>query len=118
MKKAVLVLVCACVVWGFVGEAMAYPAIDLLNDCQQYLAGGSSVQSAMCIGYVAGFLETVEIWPETLRNYYCLPQESEFEQLVRVIIKYQENHPEKLHLKATGTILLAFKEAFPCPEAE
>ena len=34
----------------------------------------------------------------------------------RVVKKYFENHPEKLHLTAASLIIVAFEEAFPIKE--
>lgn len=45
---------------------------------------------------------------------FCLPEEVTNDQLIRVALKYMENHPEFLHVYAAFSILAALKEAFPC----
>jgi len=115
-----------CLVCGFAGEALAYPGIELLKNCQHYLAKPTTapgdqhyIEYGMCLGYVSGVHETNEVYEAVAeQQIYCPPKEVEFEQLVRVIVKYLENHPADLHYSAAYNIIFAFKEAFPCPEAE
>jgi len=46
---------------------------------------------------------------------YCAPeQELKVIQRIRVVVKYLDEHPEKLHDPDSLLIALAFIEAFPC----
>jgi hypothetical protein len=38
------------------------------------------------------------------------------DQQIRVVTKYIENNPEKMHANARVVILMAYRDGFPCPE--
>ena len=111
-----VVVVCAFVV----GSALGYSGNDYLKACQQVLGNSpsdysSGVHDGMCIGYTQGVIETSEVWQRRLEiQVFCLPEETELDQLIRVALKYLENHPETLHMRVATFIQLAFQEAFPC----
>jgi hypothetical protein len=48
----------------------------------------------------------------------CIPSTAKLGQLMRVVTKYLEEHPEQLHLAAAGLVYNALIEAFPCLDAE
>jgi len=98
----------------------------LLSDCKPVTMGGSIakdnykviVDGGFCLGYITGVNSTSEA---ILTHFkfpllYCLPKGIDNIQLVRVIVKYLENHPEELPNKSTLLVLAALKEAFPCEE--
>jgi len=101
-----------------------------LNDIQQLgHIGRMSWNFGQCIGFLNGLTDTVLLMGTPLNpfgfekqvtnNTYCLAsknsqQEIEERQIVLVVRKYLEEHPEKLHLLATQIVIEALKEAFPC----
>ncbi len=115
-----------CVVCGFAGEALANDGNALLGHCKTFLAEdnrigdyGSGIEYGACVGYIGGVKDSFYIWHvATVRISYCLPEEAEFDQLVRVVVKWLEDNPASLHHNAAGLVRGAFSEAFPCPEAE
>ena len=48
---------------------------------------------------------------------FCAPSQVPVDQLVRVVVRYLEEHPGQLHNPAHGLIYASFKEAFPCAES-
>jgi len=44
----------------------------------------------------------------------CIPAEVSFNEAAKVVIKYLNDHPEKLHMADTVLIRTALVEAYPC----
>ena len=80
---------------------------DLLKYCE------SSHQDA-CRAYVSGVSDASQgkTWDG---GEYCLPDKIIIGQAVKVVTKYLNDHPEKLHYSASSLVHDAFLEAFPCP---
>ena len=79
-------------------------------------------KATFCEGYIRGVLD--EIWMQTNlpdeigvknvgRSTICADAISN-EQTTKVVIKYLQDHPEKLNLTANYLIRLSLQEAFPC----
>jgi hypothetical protein len=85
---------------------------ELLRDCETT----KNVSSTMwCYGYLNGILDMQSL---TEGNPYlptlCTPPEVTMEQARRVVVKYLQNHPEKLHYGEHALTYIALIEAFPC----
>ena len=115
-----VVVVCAFVVCVAGGSALAYGGSDYLQACNLYLLGREgalyaqapkTLKIGICMGYTEGVFATALQLDE---RHTCAHEEVESEQLVRIAMKYLENHPEQLHYGASSTILIAFRDAFPC----
>ena len=133
MKSIFYSVVCWCLVCGFAGEALAYDGNLLLEQCQAFLdtpilatpnlAYENGLAAGACIGYMTSVRDNNLRLNEVLKVAksdlgYCLPSPLEGEQLIRVIVKYLEDNPAKLHTIAAPLVKAAFREAFPCPEGE
>jgi Rap1a immunity proteins len=75
----------------------------------------------LCIGYVTGAIDTYEVerTTESLKNpgkSVCVPSDVRSTQLVRVSMKYADDHPEELHFPAPMVVWNAMLTAFPCPK--
>ena len=46
----------------------------------------------------------------------CVPREVTTDQLIRVVVRYLKDHPEKLHFDPAVVAHAAFKQAFPCKQ--
>ena len=46
----------------------------------------------------------------------CIPEGAKSLQWAKVVVKWLNDHPEKLHDPAVIAVYLAMKEAFPCGE--
>jgi hypothetical protein len=76
-----------------------------------------------CIGYVSGFTEGVyyeamyatakgkQVAPEA----FCIPDDVEHGQLIRVILKHIRDNPENAHKRTSVLIIKALGKAYPCP---
>ena len=74
------------------------------------------LRSLYWMGYLGGFNDAAMlIGTGTSQKIYCLPAAGiEIDQLVRVVNKFLDEHPEDLHLTARILVLLALTGAFPC----
>jgi len=77
---------------------------------------------AACIGYVEGIVDGISeevayahaMTEKEPPSPFCLPEEAENGQLIRIVLKYIGNHPEEAHKRTAFLISLAMKDAFPC----
>jgi hypothetical protein len=72
-----------------------------------------------CAGYLDGTTDVEQAWQwvegKTSRAaHYCLPNESTKGQMLLIIKKWMDEHPEELHEQASFIIHEAFLKAFPC----
>jgi len=90
---------------------------QLLEKCEAHLSEtGSVAVGNVCAGYVAGisdvhasFVEWGDMTPK-----WCVPLTGGTKQMVRVVTKYLQEHPEDLHRTAGGQVANALSQAFPC----
>jgi len=101
-------------------EERTYTGNELLNNCNNVIAGVEGRSHDMfvggyCLGYVDGIDDALNILPiENFDRGYCRPKNVTAGQLVRVVVKYLKNHPEKLHENQFLLTLSALLNAFPC----
>jgi len=73
-----------------------------------------------CLYYTVGFMHGYAFGSRSAErglNLFCLPENSENitgEQLARIIVKWAQEHPEKLHEGSPMVMLAALNTAFPC----
>jgi Rap1a immunity proteins len=79
----------------------------------------------LCGGYIQGVVDTIEDWrildekhqkdktPDDVLHP-CIPESVSESQIQKVVEKYLEDHPEKLHFRASVLVLVALQKAFPC----
>ena len=96
---------------------------DLLRGCTIFLrvqdGDNASQQDAsyavLTMGYIEGVKRGCDMM-QTAHGFklpYAIPPDVDAGQIVRVIDKWLEDHPEKLHLPAEALILEALVQAFP-----
>ena len=67
-------------------------------------------KQSLCLGYMRGVLDTA-----VFAGMVCPPKgDRVMIQVVKVVLKYINNHPEWLHIAAVAPTLPALREAFPC----
>lgn len=88
------------------------------NDFKEYCEFGLNIpKGALCRGYLIGTLDSIRTLGEDVgHSMFCQPVEAEPEQLIAIVQKYLADHPERLHLRASGLIMNSMIEAFPCPK--
>jgi hypothetical protein len=77
------------------------------NSFKNIITSNNPTGKALGNGYLIGFIQGQ---PNTL----CVPQTASQEQIVSVVLKYFENHPETLHHHQASLIFNALNEAWPC----
>ncbi len=89
---------------------------DFRDDCGAALHGQSGARAGICLGFIEGYRQLAPMLPPSANlKLLCLPAEVSNGQIVKVVVKYLDQHPEKLHLPAAQLIYNATNEAFPCP---
>jgi hypothetical protein len=89
---------------------------ELLEKCEAYGNKTNVAKGNTCAGYVEGIDDVHTAfngWKQIDKNWY-ISEGMVTSQLVRVVAKYLQEHPQNLHLEAGGTVANAFIEAFPC----
>jgi hypothetical protein len=59
-----------------------------------------------CLGYINGFVDA--------DDRHCSPDGVTMQQYIRVVVKFLNDHPEKLHLGRAHLVGEALGNAFPC----
>jgi hypothetical protein len=96
---------------------------ELLSQCSSALKLGQNdpnidiAGAGFCMGFVIGIKDTLrlayEASPDSIIKT-CIPREVTGFQAIRVVTKFLENHPEKLHEDEYILSVTALREAFPC----
>ena len=110
---------------------MIFPAIafgdhfsdgnDLLEACRQTLEFPESdknineFNAGSCWGYIRATNDMYEVMAQSAQRTICVSPQIGRKQLTMVVVKYLNEHPERLQNVAALLIYEAFQEAFPCP---
>jgi len=98
----------------------------LANDCEasNRVADGpvpswkELEQSDKCVSYVKGIADvfrSARLWGWAPRNRaVCLPDDTNPDQIIRIFVKYAEQHPKELGESAPAMLRDALQRAFPC----
>lgn len=93
-------------------------AIRVLEAGNVPISSEDAVSAGRCVGIVEGVGGLYNVmagakWiPEKSR--VCLPSTANNEQIVRVTLKYMEEHPEELGADAGALTFMALQQYFPC----
>jgi hypothetical protein len=101
--------------------------LDLLNKCQPLtrtpmnLSNSEHGDAEYCMGYLLGMKDMLTAWTVTDEHFkqqgrstMCVPYEATTAELIRVVIKFLNDHPTKLHDQAGAVVINAFRDAYPC----
>ncbi len=124
--SAVFLLISGCVVaqddWKGDGSSLLRKcslAVRILDG--EKLSSTDAVDGGFCVGYVSGSHDTdymVQMLEEhdkiTLMKHACLPSNASTEQVVRIVVKYLHDSPERLHMPASVLVTDAIRSSFPC----
>ena len=94
-------------------QAGFYDGNDLLQRCES----DSVADYTACAGYIMGIVDYQDAllqWSDLDEPYFCVPAKGKTSQLVKVVTKYLNERPEKLHLAVSNSVANALYEAFPC----
>ena len=76
-----------------------------------YMAGN-------CLGYIRAANDMYEIMVNNDKRTICIPSGLDDKLLVMIVVKYLNEHPEKLQGFASLSVYEAFQEYFPCNRPE
>jgi Rap1a immunity proteins len=103
------------------GYAATVTANYMLPGCKIVLAeeDGTSASrnpfhQGLCLGVVDALSWVSQGLSGPVRS--CVPSEVDSVQLVRIVVKYVDTHPQEMQGPFAGLALLAFNEAFPWRE--
>lgn len=73
----------------------------------------NSLEIGYCFGFLQGVRNMLQIFDKEMK--VCWPKNGiENGQAVRIVLKYMRENPNKLHEDQLLTVILAFREAYPC----
>jgi hypothetical protein len=114
MTKTIRNLIAAMLLIGASHGAMAgfQTGNQLLTECESE----NYFEQGACHGYMEA---TADTWDtaalrQIFINDICYPEGVTVGQLLKIWVKYANEHPEKLHLEASGLVVNAYHEVFPC----
>jgi hypothetical protein len=85
----------------------------LLQDCTD---PSDIFGMGLCLGLLRGVRDTRTLYtiaPSAFSD--CVPQEVTIGQVRSIVVKYLQDHPEKLHYRHALLVNFALSQAFPCP---
>ena len=132
VKIAIVLLTLACCCWSQTSNRD--DGNTLLTECGSALrfadAGFKGTDSdrlsaKWCLGYLDGFVggfkamemvasKTYEEYLRMSKTYVCFPEHSTLGQDMRVVVKFLQDHPERLHEDEEFLVFKAFQAAYPC----
>ena len=82
----------------------------------KYCSSESNYEKGMCLGYIVGVVDSFNTTNALKgeKKVFCIPPAVTSGQLVLVMKKSMQEHPETLHLPASAHTLGALTSAFPC----
>jgi hypothetical protein len=124
MRRAQLiglaVIVVASGLWATpaAGQESGNTGNDLIQFCEgaEVLTPGTRQTNVQgyCLGLVRGVAQTLRN-PQLPNEFRaCFPDNATVGQMIRVVNRYLEDHPERLHLIDDFLVAEAVLEAFPC----
>lgn len=87
-------------------------ANSIMNGCRPFVAGtpsgslGSAFQKGVCVGTVDTIVETAQP--------VCIPKGATTMQAVRIVVKYIDDRPARMHENFRVLAREALTEAWPC----
>jgi hypothetical protein len=77
------------------------------------------IDTGYCAGYVDGVISMEVMWKgvegkTSHVSHYCLPEEVPHGQIFKIIKKWLDSNPDKLHWRAGTIIHSALLQAFSC----
>jgi Rap1a immunity proteins len=90
--------------------------LSLCEDAADSTSKQSHSQEGECFGYVHGVDDGIGIAYDIIGQpkSYCFPDGVTHGQMMRVLIKFIKDHPEKAHSQTRVLEMRSFMDAFPC----
>jgi len=120
--KTTLVFLAVVFLWS--SASAQATGTRLLRMCQaaekhfdkQTITNDEAIFAGFCVGFISGVEEAdARINGQgKAPGGVCLPATAGAEQMVRVVLKWMREHPDKLNLSGEEVVVDALKAAFPC----
>src|ERR1700674_4004112 len=97
---------------------MCQTGIEMSNKNSKNSSTNELLDSTRCVSYIQGFIDGFTVRDnaeEGMKPTLCFPDGATGAQMVRVVTKWLQDHPARLHEPAWGLIFLSFQESFLCP---
>jgi hypothetical protein len=88
--------------------------LEMIDDKQ---TSGSAFSAGSCMGTIQGMRYMNSLYePELSKEeaFFCIPEKAQAGQLIRVVVKYLQENPSKLHQHEALLITFAFSEVYSC----
>ena len=127
MKKLTLLIVVASLFMVFptIAAGMHFSDGNQLQEvCNEAIKlldskGNADVFTAgTCLGYLRATNDMYEIMAKDSKRTICIPPGISGKQLTRIVVKYLQEHPERLQSIASFLVFEAFQESFPYSKPE
>ena len=114
---------------AFSTRAAAAPqtGVDLLEECQLATMDNSTqtglqmTKAMHCMGYLSGVMDSYLVWEvynDEAKGHIlppaCFPDHVTLIELARVVVKFLNDHPNKLHEEYGFLVISALRDAYPC----
>jgi len=107
----------------------------LLSSCEAFIRMNANYQSgatvsasdslngAFCSGYVMGVVDdhisnVLNDKSSVETGHFCLADGVTPHQTIQVVVRWLDAHPERLHERAIGLVLIALSDGFPCRKSQ
>lgn len=90
--------------------------MDLLKYCQTSMKSidDATIQMSEIENFHDGLCRGIVLGIFNVSSKVCSSEKNTVGQAIRVVLKFLQDHPEKLHLRATDLAEQAMAQAFPC----
>lgn len=112
------------------GDAPQNTGNDILRNCRPFFANLSGeerkaltdidrVHMGRCAGYLDAAIYVEKVWKNTegassKADHFCIPAEVENGQILLILKKWMDEHPEELHKEFAAIIHRVLVKTFPC----
>jgi hypothetical protein len=89
-------------------------------DAMKDVSRSDSFDVGYCMGFVTASWHSLSVIDVVATKYgaprpaYCFPKGVNVGQMIRVVTKWLEEHPERLHGEDYAVVTMAMGDAFPC----
>lgn len=90
----------------------------VINYQDKKIQNPDEIDIGICLGMIQGMMKINSVYKQKLGKemaLFCPPASGlSYVQAIRIVVKYLNDHPEKLHQSDTYLVIGAFQKAFPC----
>ena len=119
MRKSLVVMILILSVQPGISKAEFGDGNHMLKACVASIASiegrdSNPVLAAQCLGFVHAAKSILAFWEYDETGYVCIPESVSNGQVIRVYVKWMNEHPETLHELDAFLFFSAMRESFPC----